>query len=138
MRKLKISKISLAAFALIALVAGCGREQTPVLVPAVIAAVPANGADRRTRLAGHHRDFQSADERRDYNYNDIYYNRARRCLGELGAVTYSGTTATFTPTAIARPEHRIYRHDYNGREKCCRDRSRYQFLLGLSRPERFP
>ncbi len=44
MRKFRIGKLSLAAFVLIALIAGCGREQTPVLVPSIISTAPANGA----------------------------------------------------------------------------------------------
>lgn len=45
MRKLKSVKISLLAFVLVALAAGCGREQTPSpAFPKVIATSPANGA----------------------------------------------------------------------------------------------
>jgi hypothetical protein len=45
MRKLKSVKISLLAFVLVDLAAGCGREQTPSpAFPKVIATPPANGA----------------------------------------------------------------------------------------------
>jgi len=45
MRKFKFGKTSLAAFVLVALVAGCGREQArSPLSPAVIATSPVNGA----------------------------------------------------------------------------------------------
>ena len=48
MRKLKSVKISLLAFVLVALAAGCGREQaTSPLSPTVIATSPANGATAR-------------------------------------------------------------------------------------------
>jgi len=57
MRKLKSVKMSLLAFVLVALAAGCGREQTPSpAFPPVIATSPANGAplpgaQRRLRRA---------------------------------------------------------------------------------------
>ena len=102
MRKLKISKISLAAFALIALVAGCGREQTSVLAPAVITAVPANGAIgvpvSQVITATFNQPMNSATIT-----TTTFTVTGPGVASVAGAVAYSGTTATFTPTLFLAP-----------------------------------
>jgi Bacterial Ig-like domain len=102
MRKLKISKISLAAFALIALVAGCGREQTHALVPAVISAVPANAAVGVPVAQAITATFNQAMNATTINATTFTITGPGGAP-VTGAVTYSGGTATFTPTVFLAP-----------------------------------
>jgi hypothetical protein len=102
MRKLKISKISLAAFALIALVAGCGREQTTVLAPAVISSVPANAAVGVPVSQVITATFNQAMNSATIN-TTTFTVTGPGVASVAGAVAYSGTTATFTPTLFLAP-----------------------------------
>src|SRR5579863_588735 len=99
MRKFKSVKLSLLAFVFVALAAGCGREQaSSPLSPTVIATSPANGATAVLLNSTVTATFSSV-------MNPATINTATFTLTGPGttvvpgAVTYSGSTATFTPTS---------------------------------------
>ena len=98
MRKFKVGKISWVAFILVAFAAGCGREQAPVLVPAVIVTSPLNIATgvvlNSTVTAG----FNIAMTPATINAT-TFTLVGPGAVAVTGTVTYTGTTATFTPTA---------------------------------------
>jgi ketosteroid isomerase-like protein len=99
MRKFKIRKIFVLAFVLAALVAGCGREQTTSPVsPTVIITSPANGAIgvvlNTTVSAG----FSSVMAPATIN-TTTFTLTGPGVTAVAGAVSYTGTTATFTPAA---------------------------------------
>ena len=99
MRKFKIGKLSLMAFVTVALVAGCGREQAPSpAFPTVIATFPANGATavllNTTVTAG----FSTVMAPTTINATTFTLTGPAG-VAVVGAVSYSGTTATFTPAA---------------------------------------
>jgi Ice-binding-like/Bacterial Ig-like domain len=100
MRESKVGKLSLTAFVLVALVAGCGREQAPVVIPSVTATSPANGAAavalNTTVIAG----FNLAMAPATIN-TTTFTLTGPGGVAVAGAVTYAGTTATatFTPAA---------------------------------------
>ena len=99
MCKFKIGKISTLAFVLVALVAGCGREQAPSpLSPTVIVTSPASGATavilNTTVSAG----FSSVMAPATIN-TTTFTLTGPGATAVPGAVSYAGTTATFTPTA---------------------------------------
>ena len=99
MRKFKIGKISTLAFVLVALVAGCGREQanSPVS-PTVIITSPANAATavilNTTVSAG----FSSVMAPATIN-TTTFTLTGPGSTAVAGAVSYAGTTATFTPAS---------------------------------------
>jgi ketosteroid isomerase-like protein len=99
MRKFKIGKISTLAFVLVALVAGCGREQThSPASPTVIITSPANGATgvvlNTTVSAG----FSSVMAPATIN-TTTFTLTGPGATPVAGTVSYTGTTATFTPAA---------------------------------------
>lgn len=98
MRKFKVGKISWVAFILVAFAAGCGREQAPVLVPAVIVTSPLNIATgvvlNSTVTAG----FNIAMTPATINAT-TFTLVGPGAVAVTGTVTYTGTTATLTPTA---------------------------------------
>lgn len=99
MRKFAFEKISLVAFVLLALVAGCGREQaSSPLSPTVIATSPANGATAVVLNATVTATFSSVMAPATIN-TSTFTLTGPGAAAVAGAVTYSGTTATFTPTA---------------------------------------
>lgn len=98
MRKIKIGKMSWVAFVAIALVAGCGREQAPVLVPAVIATSPANLATAVPLNTTVTATFNLAMSPATINVTTFTVTGPGDAA-VAGTVTYAGTTATFTPTA---------------------------------------
>jgi hypothetical protein len=104
MRKFKSVKISVLAFVLVALAAGCGREQTPSpAFPTVIATSPVNGAPLlgappillNTVVTA---TFSSVMAPVTIN-TTTFTLMGPGATAVAGAVTYSGATATFTPTA---------------------------------------
>jgi hypothetical protein len=98
MRKLKSVKISLLAFVLVALVAGCGREQaTSPVSPTVIATSPANGTTLVLLNTTVTATFSSVMAPATINTTTFTLTGPTGAVA--GAVTYSGTTATFTPAA---------------------------------------
>jgi hypothetical protein len=98
MRKFKIGKISWVAFALVAFVAGCGREQAPVLVPAVIVTSPLNTATAMALNATVTAGFNIGMTPATINAT-TFTLVGPGAVAVAGTVTYAGTTATFTPTA---------------------------------------
>ncbi len=99
MRKFKIGKISMLAFGLVAVISGCGREQAASPAsPTVIAAFPANGATsvvlNTTVTAG----FSSVMAPATINPTTFTVTGPGGAA-VAGAVSYSGTVATFTPAA---------------------------------------
>src|SRR5580658_2329981 len=96
MRTLTVGKI-FGAFLLFAL-AGCGREQAPSpALPAVIAASPANAATGVVLNTAVTAGFSSVMAPATIN-TTTFTLTGPGGAAVAGAVTYSGTTATFTPT----------------------------------------
>ncbi len=102
MRKFKIGKIPFVAFVLVALVAGCGREQAPALVPTVTATSPVNGATCMPITQIITVTFNNAMNPTTINAG-TFTVVGTGGVAVMGAVSYSGTTATFTPTASLLP-----------------------------------
>ena len=99
MRKFKSVKLSLLAFVLVALAAGCGREQaSSPLSPTVIATFPANGATGVLLNTNVTAAFSSVMAPATINAATFTLTGPGG-TAVAGAVTYSGTTATFTPSA---------------------------------------
>jgi len=99
MRKFKFGKTSLAAFVLVALVAGCGREQAhSPLSPTVIATSPVNGATGVLLNTTVTATFSSVMAPATIN-TSTFTLTGPGGTAVAGAVSYSGTTATFTPAA---------------------------------------
>ncbi|MGC2802680.1 MAG: Ig-like domain-containing protein, partial [Candidatus Acidiferrum sp.] len=98
MRIFAFKKLSSVAFVLFALVAGCGREQaTSPVSPTVIAASPANGATLVLLNTTVTATFSSVMAPATIN-TMTFTLMGPGATAVAGAVTYSGTTATFTPT----------------------------------------
>ena len=99
MRKFKIESISLAALVLLALVAGCGREQAPSpAFPMVVATFPANGATGVATNTIVTAGFSSVMNPLTIN-TKTFTLTGPGTAPVAGAVTYAGTNAAFTPTA---------------------------------------
>jgi Ice-binding-like/Bacterial Ig-like domain len=97
MRKFKSVKISLLAFVLVALLAGCGREQaTSPAFPTVVVTSPVNGATGVLLNATVSAGFNSVMAAATLNTNTFVVTGPGG-TAVAGAVTYSGSTATFTP-----------------------------------------
>ncbi|MFZ0923008.1 MAG: Ig-like domain-containing protein, partial [Candidatus Acidiferrales bacterium] len=101
MRKFKIRKISSLVFVLVAFATGCGREQVPQVpnpaFPTVIAAFPANGATDVVTNATVSAVFSSVMNPSTIN-TTTFTLTGPGATPVAGAVSYAGTTATFTPT----------------------------------------
>ena len=99
MRIFKFGKTSLVAFVLVALVAGCGRQQArSPLSPTVIATSPVNGATAVLLNTTVTATFSSVMAPATIN-TSTFTLTGPGGTAVAGAVTYSGTSATFTPTA---------------------------------------
>ncbi len=99
MRKLRFGKTALVSFALVAFVAGCGREQaSSPAFPAVIATSPMNGATDVLLNADVTATFSSVMNPATIN-TTTFTLTGPGATAVAGAVTYSGSTATFTPAA---------------------------------------
>jgi ketosteroid isomerase-like protein len=99
MRKFKIGKIVLLAFVLVALAAGCGREQafSPVS-PVVVATFPANGAIGVLLNTTVTASFSTVMAPATIN-TTTFTLTGPGATAVAGTVSYAGTTATFTPAA---------------------------------------
>src|ERR1700682_1860641 len=96
MRKLKVRKIWIPAFLLAVLVGGCGREQTGFVAPTVISTNPANLATGVPVTQIVTATFNNAMN--PTTINTVTFTVAGPSgAAIMGTVTYSGTTATFTP-----------------------------------------
>lgn len=110
MRRVKIGKVSLAAFVFVAFIAGCGRQQTPIPpanVPAVVSTNPLNGAvvvpiNQKIAAA-----FNQAMNAGTVMAPGTFTVAVAGVGGAVvaGTVTYVAATdtATFTPTANFLP-----------------------------------
>ena len=99
MRKAAVPTFWLLASLLAGVAAGCGREQAPVPVPIVVATLPANGATAVPVAQMITAAFNEAMNPATVNTSTFLLTNP---LGASvpGTVTYSGTTATFTPAAL--------------------------------------
>jgi Ice-binding-like/Bacterial Ig-like domain len=105
MRKVMISKfpavatISIFAFLFILLIAGCGREQAPATLPLVVTVTPANGATAVPVSSLLTATFNKAMNPTSIN-TSTFTVAGPAGAPVTGTVTYSGTTATFTPATM--------------------------------------
>src|SRR6202011_3944656 len=105
MRKVKVSKSStvrtssILAFLLILLMAGCGREQAPASLPMVVSVTPANGATAVPVASLLTATFNKAMNPTTLN-TSTFAVTGPAGASVTGTVTYSGTTATFTPATL--------------------------------------
>jgi ketosteroid isomerase-like protein len=99
MRKFKIGKMVWLAFVLVALAAGCGREQafSPVS-PVVVATSPANGAIGVLLNTVVTASFSTVMAPATIN-TTTFTLMGPGATPVAGAVSYAGTTGTFTPAA---------------------------------------
>jgi len=99
MRKFAFEKVLSVVFVSLALMAGCGREQaSSPAFPAVVVTSPANGAVGVLLNATVSAGFSSVMAAATIN-TTTFTLTGPGGTAVAGAVTYSGTTATFTPTA---------------------------------------
>jgi hypothetical protein len=103
MRKVIFSKkppvrtTSILAFLFFFAVAGCGREQAPVSAPLVVSVSPANAATSVPVTSLLSATFNKAMNPTSLNTSSFTL-AGPGGAAVTGSVTYSGTTATFTPT----------------------------------------
>jgi Ice-binding-like/Bacterial Ig-like domain len=102
MRKMKVSKIWILAFLLAVLVGGCGREQTGFVAPSVISTNPANLATGVPVTQIVTATFNNAMNPTTIN-TVTFIVAGPGGAAIMGTVTYSGTTAMFTPAANLLP-----------------------------------
>src|SRR5271155_369264 len=99
MRKFAFEKVLSVVFVSLALMAGCGREQaSSPAFPAVVVTSPANGAVGVLLNATVSAGFSSVMAAATIN-TTTFTLTGPGGTAVAGAVTYSGTTATFTPSA---------------------------------------
>jgi hypothetical protein len=98
MRNVTVRMIWVLAFVLTGLVSGCGREQAPVPGPAVVATTPANGAAGVPVLQAVTATFNEPMNATTIS-TSTFLVTGPGGAPVTGTVTYSGTTATFTPNA---------------------------------------
>ena len=102
MRILHVGKIWIPAFLLAFAMAGCGREQTVLVIPTVTSTNPANLATGVPVTQIVTASFSTAMN--PTTINSMTFTLAGPGgAAIMGAVTYSGTTATFTPAANLLP-----------------------------------
>lgn len=100
MRKLTVGKFWILAFLMAGFLAGCGREQTVApAAPLVVSTLPANGATGVPLTQVITATFNVAMNAATIN-TSTFLVTAPGGASVAGTVTYSGTTATFTPTAL--------------------------------------
>lgn len=99
MRNVTVRKIWILAFLMAGFVAGCGREQTLTApVPLVVSTVPANGATAVPTAQVITATFNQAMDATTIN-TSTFTVTGPAGAAVTGTVTFSGTTATFTPAA---------------------------------------
>src|ERR1700735_2544411 len=99
MRKVTIPALLIAVFLLTSLTTGCGRQQVSFSSPAVIDTVPANGANGIPVSQVITATFNKIMNAATINASTFTVT-APGGVPVTGAVTYSGTTATFTPIVV--------------------------------------
>ena len=108
MRKVMICKFpavrmsSVLTFLLILVFAGCGREQAPATLPVVVSVTPANGATAVPVASLITARFNKAMNPTTLNTSSFTVTGPAGAT-VTGTVTYSGTTATFTPATLLAP-----------------------------------
>jgi Ice-binding-like/Bacterial Ig-like domain len=106
MKEYDISKMWARSFKLVLFLGiflcGCGREQTVSPVPVVLSTNPANGATAVPVAQVITATFNQSMNPSTIN-SSTFLVTAPGGAAEAGTVTYSGTTATFTPTALLSP-----------------------------------
>ena len=144
MRKVMISKFSavsmtsVLAFLLILVMAGCGREQAPATLPRCCQRHPRERRHRRARRIFNHRDIQQSHESHFDKYLLVHQSSGPAGAPVTGTVTYSGTTATFTPATLAGRQFDVHRHDKHQRYGRYWHGHSQIILCGVSRLELFP
>ncbi len=98
MRNVTVRMIWVLALLLTGVAVGCGREQTPVAVPAVVATVPANGVTGVPVAQAVTATFNVAMNATTVNMSTFLVTGPGGAP-VTGTVTYAGITATFTPNA---------------------------------------
>jgi hypothetical protein len=99
MRKVGLRRTWILAFLMAGLVGGCGREQTPsTAVPLVILTAPSNGATAVPVAQVITATFSESMNAATINAS-TFTVAGPGTTAVMGAVSYSGTTATFTPAA---------------------------------------
>src|SRR5579872_633595 len=98
MRNVTVRMIWVLAFLLTGFVAGCGREQTPVIAPVVSSTVPANAATGVLVKQPITATFSIAMDPATLTTTTFTVTGPGGTV-VAGMVTSSGTTATFTPSA---------------------------------------
>jgi len=93
---------SILAFLLILFMAGCGREEAPASLPLVVTVTPANGATAVPVASLLTATFNKAMNPTSIN-TSTFTVAGPAGASVTGTVTYSGTTATFTPTTLLAP-----------------------------------
>src|ERR1700688_237502 len=97
MRKQMVRKIWILAFLMAGFAAGCGREQAPSPAsPTVRSTLPANGATGVLLNTVVSANFSAVMNPATIN-TTTFTLMGPGTASVAGAVTYSGTTATFTP-----------------------------------------
>ncbi|MGD0543521.1 MAG: Ig-like domain-containing protein [Candidatus Acidiferrales bacterium] len=102
MRSVTVRTISIVAFLLLGFATGCGREQTKISVPLVVSTVPANGATSVPVAQIISATFNQAMNAATID-SSTFLVTAPGGVSVNGTVTYSGSTATFTPLALLSP-----------------------------------
>jgi Ice-binding-like/Bacterial Ig-like domain len=102
MQNVTVRMTCVLAFLLTSLVAGCGQTKSSAQVPAVIATTPAKGATGVPFTQIITASFNEAMNATTINMSTFLVTGAGGAA-VTGTVTYSGTTATFTPAAALAP-----------------------------------
>ena len=99
LKKPPVRTTSILGFLFFLAVAGCGREQAPVSVPLVVSVSPANAATSVPVTSLLSATFNKAMNPTSLNTSSFTL-AGPGGAAVTGSVTYSGTTATFTPTTL--------------------------------------
>ncbi len=102
MRKISVRNIGGLALLLTGLTAGCGREQTAAVIPIVVSTVPVNGAVGVPVAQVISATFNKAMSPASIT-SATFTVTAPGGAPVIGAVTYTGATASFTPAAPLAP-----------------------------------
>jgi hypothetical protein len=102
MRKISLQTIWALAILATALVSGCGREQTAAVIPIVVTTVPANGAVAVPVAQVISATFNKAMDPASLN-TSTFLVTGPGGAPISGTVTYTGTTASFTPNVLLAP-----------------------------------
>ena len=102
MRSVTVRATSIVAFLLLGFASGCGRKQTKSPVLLIVSTVPTNGATSVPVAQIITATFNQAMNPATID-SSTFLVTAPGGVSVGGTVTYSGTTATFTPLALLSP-----------------------------------